>query len=52
VGGDGWDAELRVQSSMRADADHFHVETRLQAVSEGAVVAERDWRFRIARDLV
>jgi putative CocE/NonD family hydrolase len=50
--GDGWDALVEVRSSMRSDAGHFLVETSLRASSGGATLAQRDWRFRIARDLV
>jgi hypothetical protein len=49
---DGWDAEVRISSSMRCDRQAFEVETRLQGTSGGEPVAGREWRFRIPRDLV
>jgi uncharacterized protein len=48
----GWDAEVRISSSMRSDEQAFDVETRLQATSGAEQVACREWRFRIPRDLV
>jgi hypothetical protein len=48
----GWDAEVRISSSMRSDGQAFDVESRLQATSGAEQVAGREWRFRIPRDLV
>jgi putative CocE/NonD family hydrolase len=49
---DGWEAEVSVQSTMRSDAEMFHVATRLAATSAGERVCEREWSFHIRRDLV
>jgi predicted acyl esterase len=49
---EGWDAEVRIASSMRCDGQAFAVETRLQAASGAERLASREWRFRIPRDLV
>jgi uncharacterized protein len=48
----GWEAEVHVQSSMRSDAEAFEIETRLVACTAGETVCNREWGFRIPRDLV
>ena len=52
VSRDKWNAGIHVQSRMRSDSEAFLVDVELTATSQGARVFGREWRFRIARDLV
>jgi putative CocE/NonD family hydrolase len=52
VSRDEWNAEIQVQSTMRCDSEAFLVDVELTATALGAHVSGREWRFRIARDLV
>jgi hypothetical protein len=47
-----WNAGVNITSSMRSDADAFLIEVSLTATSRGEHVLDREWRFRIPRDLV
>jgi uncharacterized protein len=47
-----WNAGVDIISSMRSDANAFLIDVSLTASSLGERVFDREWRFRIPRDLV
>jgi uncharacterized protein len=49
---DGWRARSEVRAEMTADADAFHVTTRLEASEGDEPVFAREWAFSIPRDHV
>lgn len=46
---EGWDVLVRTSSELSATADHFHVHSRVEALTGGEVVADRTWERRIPR---
>jgi uncharacterized protein len=49
---DGWSARAAVTSSMRSDAEAFHVTSELTAYENGEPVFSRSWEHRFPRDCV
>ena len=45
-----WRTSVEVRSTMRCDADHFHLETELEAYEGGAPFHSCRWSHAIARD--
>jgi uncharacterized protein len=47
---EGWSGRGEVRSSMRSDAEAFHVTTELTAYENGRAVFNRSWEHRFPRD--
>jgi putative CocE/NonD family hydrolase len=52
VGRADWRTRTESRTLMWSDAEHFHLEARLEAYEGEARVFEKDWRETIKRDLV